>query len=241
MNIHNNGLIESILRLMKAHPSYLLDYLESCAQEELANFMNELPSFYFDYSEISSYSEFLQIFFTRKRDKGGFIDYNKQQVSNNNIQDFKSLFNSLIWEADCISFAQGIIESIVNDIKKLRKLDDGETTDDNSRGKFVPGLSDNSLNSSQVITPTRSSTIQQRTSMTSPGKGPSAPIKKPLSIQALKITTGNENGEIMKNYRETAEKFIKDHIIHQPYASTIFTADQLTGHIKSLFQQVIGR
>lgn len=81
MNIYNNGLIESVLLLMKTHPSYLLDYLESCAQDELANFMNELPSFYFDYSEISSYSEFLKIFFTRKRDKGGFIDYNKQHVA----------------------------------------------------------------------------------------------------------------------------------------------------------------
>jgi hypothetical protein len=81
LHIYNNNLLESVLQLMKKHPSYLLDYLESCAPEELANFMNELPSFYFDYSEINSYSEFLKIFFTRKRDKGGFIDYNKQHVT----------------------------------------------------------------------------------------------------------------------------------------------------------------
>jgi hypothetical protein len=149
------------------------------------------------------------------------------------------LFNSLIYEADCISFAQGVIESIVNDIKKLRKLDESETTDDNSRGKVAPNLSDSSLNSSQMIGFGRTNSIQSRGSIPSPDKQPSQPSKKPLNIQALKITTGNENGEMMKNYRESAERYIKDHITHQPYASSIYTADQLTGHIKSLFQQVI--
>lgn len=81
MGIYNNGMLESVLQHMKSNPAYILDYLESCAPDELSNFMNELPSFYFDYSEISAYSSFLNIFFTRKRDKGGFIDYNKQLVS----------------------------------------------------------------------------------------------------------------------------------------------------------------
>lgn len=120
----------------------------------------------------------------------------------------------------------------------LRKLDDGETTDDNSRGKGAPNLSDSSLNSSQVIGLTRNGSIQSRSSIPSPLKQPGQPSKKPLNIQTLKITTGNENGEVMKNYRESAERYIKDHIVHQPYANQIFTADQITGHIKSLFQQV---
>ena len=65
---------------MKSDPRILMDFLESCDPEKLINFINELPCFYFDYSEIQDYSNFLKIFFTRKYQKGGFIDYQKQQV-----------------------------------------------------------------------------------------------------------------------------------------------------------------
>lgn len=71
-----------------------------------------------------------------------------------------------------------------------------------------------------------------------PARGPPKSQKKPLSIHSLKITTGTENGQIMKSYRESAEKYIKDHIVHQPYANTIYSADQMTGYLKAVFHQV---
>jgi hypothetical protein len=220
---------------MKSNPSFILDYLESCAQDELSNFMNELPSFYFDYSEISAYSSFLNIFFTRKRDKGGFIDYNRQLVFLWLMKDFKSLYNSLIWEADCISFAQGILEELVKDIKKLRRVDEMDHSDE-SRGKMYQNTSEGSLNSSQILNMNQSNL---GSSMSTPQRrGSIKNHKRPLSIHSLKITTGTENGQIMKSYRESSEKYIKDNIMHQPYANTIYTAEQMTGYLKALFQQV---
>ena len=62
-----------------------------------------------------------------------------------------------------------------------------------------------------------------------------SPSKKPISIQGLKITTGNENGEIMKSYRESIEKYIKDYLIHQPGANTIYSSEILMTNIKQLF------
>jgi len=64
------------------------------------------------------------------------------------------------------------------------------------------------------------------------------PQKAPISIQGLKITTGNENGEIMKSYRESVEKYIKDFLIHQPGARTIYSTELLMSNIKDLFQKV---
>lgn len=58
-----------------------MDYLECCDSAELNQFMNELPCFYFDYTEVKSYAEFLSIFFLRKHDKGGFVEYTKNPVA----------------------------------------------------------------------------------------------------------------------------------------------------------------
>lgn len=66
--------------MFKTNPSYLMDYLDICTPNDLSNFMNELPSFYFDYTEIRAYADFLNIFFARKHDKGGFVDYRKNMV-----------------------------------------------------------------------------------------------------------------------------------------------------------------
>lgn len=70
-----------MIQLLKENPSLLVDYLEQCHSNDLAHFMNQMPNFYFDYSEIKDYAEFLEVLLLRKQEKGGFVDYHKSYVS----------------------------------------------------------------------------------------------------------------------------------------------------------------
>lgn len=90
LSITNISLIEGILQMMKRDPSYLLDFLETSEPASLFNFMNELPSFYFDYTEIKDYANFLELFFSRKYEKGGFVDYKKNIVFTFLIRTFET-------------------------------------------------------------------------------------------------------------------------------------------------------
>lgn len=90
LSITNISLIEGILQMMKRDPSYLLDFLETSEPASLFNFMNELPSFYFDYTEIKDYANFLELFFSRKYEKGGFVDYKKNIVFTLMIRTFET-------------------------------------------------------------------------------------------------------------------------------------------------------
>jgi hypothetical protein len=80
MNINSISAIEGVLRLMKNEPNFLLDYLESTSRENMANFMNELSCFYFDYSEIPAYNSFLKVFFSKKYERKGIIEYDEGSV-----------------------------------------------------------------------------------------------------------------------------------------------------------------
>jgi hypothetical protein len=78
-----------------------------------------------------------------------------------------------------------------------------------------------------------------------PNLGTTSTIKptstKPIQIANLKITSGAENGEIMRNYRETIEAYIREYLIHQPWAKQICSAEVLTDNIKKVFQGVVSR
>ena len=137
----------------------------------------------------------------------------------------------MIWESDCISFAQGILDELIRDIKSLKKVEETESIEVGRLTKSHMGSSsanESSLNSSQLINPNNGSI---RSSMI-------GEAKKPLYIQGIKITSGNENGEAMKGYKETVEKYIKDYLIHQPSSRAIYTNDALFGQIRSTFQSV---
>lgn len=43
LNIPNIILIEMVVQLMKQHPDYILDYLETCRSEDLHRFITEIP------------------------------------------------------------------------------------------------------------------------------------------------------------------------------------------------------
>jgi len=69
-----------MIQLLKQYPILLVDYLEQCHSNDLAHFMNQMSNFYFDYSEIKDYAEFLEVLLLRKQEKGGFVDYHKNYV-----------------------------------------------------------------------------------------------------------------------------------------------------------------
>ena len=154
----------------------------------------------------------------------------------------------LIWESDCISFAQGILEEIIKDIRNLNQTLELETPSERegssegptNMGKSVlksqASLMSETLNSSvylgQSAATTRASVAQ------GPQHAKASPEKKTVSITSLKITGGNENGETMKSYRETIERYIKEHLVHCPKDATGSTSEGLKLRIKEFFQEV---
>lgn len=80
MSIQGITHLGNVISYLKAKPELLVGYLECRDSDELQQFMNELPCFYFDYTEVRGYAEFLSIFFLRKHDKGGFVEYQKNPV-----------------------------------------------------------------------------------------------------------------------------------------------------------------
>jgi hypothetical protein len=82
LKIATIGIIENVLKLMKVEPIFLLDYLEGASLENMRAFMNGLPYFYFDHSELGAYSNFLKTLFSKKLEKGGIPEYNQNEVEN---------------------------------------------------------------------------------------------------------------------------------------------------------------
>lgn len=66
---------------MKKVPKFLAAYLEVCGPQERLAFLGELPSFYFDYTEMKPMADFLTIFFQGKVERGEPRDLNKHLVS----------------------------------------------------------------------------------------------------------------------------------------------------------------
>ena len=80
LGINSISLAELAVHVMKKEPLFLMDYLDKCSEKEQHTFMNELPWFYFDYTEIKGYSDFLSLYFSRKLRTEGMKDIKNYDV-----------------------------------------------------------------------------------------------------------------------------------------------------------------
>lgn len=83
-------LIGDTLKFFKKHPTLIMDFIEKSKNSEVLDFMNSLPMFYFDYTQIDEYSKFLKQFFLKRKGKG-MLSYLKDKVRINFI-DLGSTF-----------------------------------------------------------------------------------------------------------------------------------------------------
>jgi hypothetical protein len=155
----------------------------------------------------------------------------------------------LIWESDCISFAQGLLEQIIKDIRSLNHLTDLECH------SYKESSSEGALTTPKALHHSQSMSNLNETLNSSTIYGSSVNLSKPtialaasharqssekrlISIANLKITGGNENGETMKAYRETIERYIKDHLVHSAKSTADLSNEGLKNHIREFFQEV---
>lgn len=81
LGINSISLVELTIHVMKKEPLFLMDYLGKCTEKEQHTFMQELPWFYFDYTEIKGYSDFLCLYFTNKLKTEGMKEIRKFDVA----------------------------------------------------------------------------------------------------------------------------------------------------------------
>ena len=73
------NLVGQMLNIFKQNPQLLIRFLNQSDSRTMANFMNGLPNFYFDYTQLYDYAQFLKIFFAQRAEKG-MLDYLKDGV-----------------------------------------------------------------------------------------------------------------------------------------------------------------
>lgn len=144
------------------------------------------------------------------------------------FQEFENLFKSLIWEADSISFAQGMLEGIFADLKKLKPVEQGKSNE--FRFSRISSLTD--LNRSYAGTVLNESRDYAKTIVSRNFK------KKVPNIKNLKIVYGNDTSDILKYYRRTIVDYIKDYLSHQSWIKNVHNTQALCNHFKNTFLTV---
>ena len=133
------------------------------------------------------------------------------------------MFCGLTWESDSISFCQGLLCELINDLKSMKKLSEDSDVGITQNNTFSQNTS---MSRDIHHVATGSATI----------KAPS--MGRPVSVKNIKITIGNETNEAMIQYKDTFENFIRERIVHQQSSRGIASSDSLTTHIKSTFSEV---
>ena len=72
--------VDSMIQLMKENPDLLIDYIQSCDNNNLSYFMNQMSVFYFGLTHIREYALFLEVMLLRNLEKGIFVDYHTDRV-----------------------------------------------------------------------------------------------------------------------------------------------------------------
>lgn len=145
------------------------------------------------------------------------------------------MFNSLIWESDCISFSQGILEELVNDIKQLKKPSEDGNDSESQMNRSVSGVPGQSFKQSLDTTmDTSISAIGPPTQSQQPNR----PAAKFVSATSIKIYTGVENSPVIKSYRETIETYFKESFSAQSWAKSLRSNEQLSGRVVKAFEAV---
>jgi hypothetical protein len=223
LGINSMNLAELAIHSMKKEPLFLIHYVESCNTHDLQAFMSDLPSFFFDYTELKNFADFLSLYFGRKIEKDEARELRKHTVHMIN-KDFHAMFSSLIWESDSVSFCHGLLSDLIKDLKTLKKV-----TIDDKDSLFMKEVSYSENNSTFQVdrnVATGTATVKQ------------AVGSRPVAIKNIKITTGVERNASISQYRNTLETHIREQLAHQQSSKHIVNAEILTEHIRRTFAEV---